>query len=59
MIYSKGTAARIFRAIADASINVRMIDQGSSELNIIIAVQDCDYQQAIRSIYAAVECKMD
>ena len=59
MIYSKGTAARIFRAIADASINVRMIDQGSSELNIIIAVQDGDYQKAIRSIYAAVECKMD
>lgn len=59
MIYSKGTAARIFRAIADASINVRMIDQGSSELNIIIAVQEGDYQKAIHSIYHAVECKME
>lgn len=55
MIYSKGTAARIFRVIADANINIRMIDQGSSELNIIIAVRDMDYQLAINSLYHAVE----
>ena len=55
MIYAKGTAARIFRVIADADINIRMIDQGSSELNIIIAVRDPDYERAIRSLYHAVE----
>lgn len=55
MIYSKGTAARIFRVIADANINIRMIDQGSSELNIIIAVRESDYALAIRSLYRAVE----
>ena len=55
MIYSKGVAASIFGAIADAKINIRMIDQGSSELNIIIAVQEADYETAIRSIYHAVE----
>ena len=46
MIYAKGTAARIFRVIADANINIRMIDQGSSELNIIIAVKETDYELA-------------
>ena len=55
MIYAKGTAARIFRVIADANINIRMIDQGSSELNIIIAVRETDYELAIRSLYHAVE----
>ena len=55
MIYAKGTAARIFRVIADANINIRMIDQGSSELNIIIAVKETDYELAIRSLYHAVE----
>ena len=41
--------------IADANINIRMIDQGSSELNIIIAVKETDYELAIRSLYHAVE----
>ena len=58
MIYSKGVAASIFGAIADAKINIRMIDQGSSELNIIIAVQEADYETAIRSIYHAVENRL-
>ena len=47
----KGTAARVFRALADADINIRMIDQGSSELNIIIAVESSDYENAIRALY--------
>lgn len=55
MIYAKGTAARIFQVIADADINIRMIDQGSSELNIIVAVRESDYELAIRSLYHAVE----
>ncbi|MBP3633675.1 MAG: aspartate kinase [Oscillospiraceae bacterium] len=55
MVSYKGVAARIFGAIAEADINIRMIDQGSSELNIIIGVEEADYEKAIRSIYKAVE----
>ena len=46
-----GTAAKIFRALAEARINVRMIDQGASELNIIVGVLNEDFERAIRSIY--------
>ena len=53
MTRRSGTAAKIFRALADAGINVRMIDQGSSELNIIIGVADTDYEKCIRAIYYA------
>lgn len=48
---TRGTAGRIFSALAHANINVRMIDQGSSELNIIIGVHDDDFENAIRAIY--------
>lgn len=48
---TRGTAGRIFAALAHADINVRMIDQGSSELNIIIGVRDEDFNAAIRAIY--------
>ena len=53
MVRAKGTAARIFKAIAEADVNVRMIDQGSSELNIIIGVNDNDFEKALRAIYGA------
>ena len=46
-----GTAARLFKALATAEVNVRMIDQGSSELNIIVGVECDDYEKAIRAIY--------
>ncbi len=46
-----GTAARIFAALAHARINVKMIDQGSSELNVIVGVNEHDLEQAIRCIY--------
>lgn len=52
MIKAKGTAARVFTSLANANINVRMIDQGSSELNIIIGIDSNDYANAIRSIYS-------
>ena len=52
MIYARGTAFRIFRALANAGINIRMIDQVSSEMNIIIGVDEEDYRAAIQSIYA-------
>jgi aspartate kinase len=48
---TRGTAGRIFSALAHANINVKMIDQGSSELNIIIGVKDSDFETAITAIY--------
>jgi len=51
MVRSKGTAARVFEAIYRAGINIRMIDQGSSELNIILGVAETDYAASIRAIY--------
>ena len=47
----RGTAGRIFSALAHANVNVRMIDQGSSEQNIIIGVADDDFETAIKAIY--------
>ncbi|MBR3367269.1 MAG: aspartate kinase [Lachnospiraceae bacterium] len=47
----RGTAGRIFSALAHAKVNVRMIDQGSSELNIIIGVANEDFENAVRAIY--------
>ena len=47
----RGTAARIFSALAHAHINIKMIDQGSSEMNIIIGVANEDFEDAIRAIY--------
>lgn len=48
---SRGTAARIFNALAQKNINIKMIDQGSSELNIIIGVRNCYFNQAVKAIY--------
>ena len=48
---TRGTAGRIFSALAHANVNVKMIDQGSSELNIIIGVADEDFETAIKAIY--------
>ena len=48
---TRGTAGRIFSALAHAHINVKMIDQGSSELNIIIGVKHEDFKAAIRALY--------
>ncbi|MBD5459547.1 MAG: aspartate kinase [Lachnospiraceae bacterium] len=48
---TRGTAARIFAALAHANVNVKMIDQGSSELNVIIGVRDEDFETAIRALY--------
>lgn len=48
---NRGTAGRIFSALAHARINVKMIDQGSSELNIIVGVKNSDFEAAIRAIY--------
>ncbi len=51
MVKARGTAARIFTALANAGVNIRMIDQGSSELNIIVGVDANDYITALQAIY--------
>lgn len=48
---TRGTAGRIFSALAHANVNVKMIDQGSSELNIIIGVANEDFEAAIKAVY--------
>jgi aspartate kinase len=48
---AKGTAARVFKAIADVDVNIRMIDQGSCESNIIIGVSELDFKTAMNAIY--------
>ncbi len=53
MAMRSGTAATLFNALAKENINIRMIDQGSSELNIIIGVSNADYEKCIRAIYNA------
>ncbi len=53
MVRYPGTAARIFGALADSGINIRMIDQGSSEINIITGVESADFEKAINAIYNA------
>ena len=52
MVKYKGTAARVFNAISNAGINIRMIDQGSSELSIIVGVEEHDFDNALRAIYS-------
>ncbi|MBE6586471.1 MAG: aspartate kinase [Ruminococcaceae bacterium] len=52
MVKAKGTAARVCDALARADVNIRMIDQGSSELNIIVGVDEAEYEDALKAIYA-------
>ncbi len=49
---TRGTAGRLFSALAHSHINIKMIDQGSSELNIIIGVASVDFDEAIKAIYS-------
>jgi len=53
MAHTPGIAAKLFTALGNKGINVRMIDQGSSEINIIIGIQTEDFEEAIRAIYKA------
>src|SRR5204863_3129857 len=54
MSHQVGMAAKVFASLRDAGVNVRIIDQGASELNIIIGVGNGDYEKAIRCLYAAM-----
>ena len=53
MAYHPGIAARLFSSLAEDGINVRVIDQGSSEINIIVGVEAKDYERAVQAIYRA------
>ncbi|MDR0904026.1 MAG: aspartate kinase [Ruminococcus sp.] len=48
---TRGTAGRIFSALAHANVNVKMIDQGSSEINVIIGVAEDDFETAVNAVY--------
>ena len=53
MSHRVGIAARLFTALADAGVNVRVIDQGASEINIIVGVEEADLETALVAIYRA------
>lgn len=55
MIRTKGVSAKIFSSLSKCDINIRMINQGSSELSIIIGVENEDFENAIRAVYKAFE----
>lgn len=59
MAARKGVSATLFKALADADVNIRMIDQGSSEMNIIIGVQNKSFEAAIKAIYEAFVGKVE
>ncbi|MDF2950049.1 MAG: aspartate kinase [Sedimentibacter sp.] len=53
MAYRPGISAKLFTALGENNINIRMIDQGSSEINIIVGIDDKDFENAIKAIYNA------
>lgn len=53
MAQQTGTAAKIFAALSDANINIRMIDQGSSEMNILVGIENSHFEKGIQAIYNA------
>ena len=58
MVYSRDTAARLFTAIAAAGVDVRLIDMGSGGLNIIIGVDEADYEKTVQVLYRETEALM-
>jgi aspartate kinase len=53
MSFRPGVSAKLFTALAEAGVNIRMIDQGSSEMNIIVGVHNKDFEKSIQAIYHA------
>ena len=53
MAHLPGTSAKLFSALGEAGVNIRMIDQGSSEMNIIVGTDVGDFEKAVQAIYAA------
>jgi aspartate kinase len=52
MVKAKGTAAKVFDTVSAAGVNIKMIDQGSSELNIILGIEEADFEKTINAIYS-------
>ena len=57
MAFRRGSSGRIFQALGESGVNVRMISQGPEELNIIIGVEEADYAAAVRALYGICEQK--
>ncbi|GIM27658.1 aspartokinase [Clostridium polyendosporum] len=55
MARAKGVASKVFKGLAEADVNIRMINQGSSEINIIIGVENDEFEKAFKAIYKAFE----
>ena len=55
MIKTRGISARVFSSLEKDNINIRMINQGSSEMSIIVGVENEDFESAIRAVYKAFE----
>ena len=53
MAYTKGVASKIFTTLAESDINIRMIDQGSSEINVLVGIENDDFEKGINAIYKA------
>ena len=53
MAKQKGVAAKVFAALSSADVNIRMIDQGSSEMNILVGIENDDFERGIKAIYNA------
>lgn len=53
MAKQKGVAAKVFLALSEADVNIRMIDQGSSEMNILVGIENDDFERGIKAIYNA------
>ncbi len=53
MVHTIGIAAKVFSALKDAGVNVRIINQGASEINIIVGVNVADYEKAVQALYTA------
>ena len=53
MSSNKGIAAKVFNSLSESNINIRMIDQGSSEINILIGIENDDFEKGINTIYNA------
>ena len=51
MVKARGTAARVFDAISGAGVNIKMIDQGSSELSIIVGIEEQEFDHTLKAIY--------
>ena len=51
MAWNVGVSGRLFATLGENSINIRMIEQGSDEINIIIGVDDKDFKKTIRVLY--------